>query len=95
MSTMIDGAVAALSDKMTGSFDGVAKFVIADEGAIMIDAAGVRAGNDEAEVTLTADADTFKAIISGDMNPTNAFMMGKLTVDGDMGMAMALGAVLG
>ncbi|MFT6103875.1 MAG: putative sterol carrier protein, partial [Paracoccaceae bacterium] len=36
-----------------------------------------------------------KAIISGDLNPTNAFMMGKLTVDGDMGMAMALGAVLG
>ncbi|MFT6105360.1 MAG: putative sterol carrier protein [Paracoccaceae bacterium] len=92
---MIDGAVAALSAKMTGSFDGVAKFVIADEGAIMIDAAGVRAGDDEAEVTLTADADTFKAIISGDLNPTNAFMMGKLTVDGDMGMAMALGAVLG
>lgn len=94
MSTMIDAAVAALNDRVQG-FDGVAKFVIPGEGAIMFDAAGVRAGDDAADVTLTAEADVFQAILSGDMNPTMAFMTGKLAVDGDMGTAMKLGAVLG
>jgi putative sterol carrier protein len=95
MSEMIDAAVKALGAKLSGGFDGVAKFVINGEGAIMLDAAGVRAGDDEAEVTLTADADVFRAILDGEMNPTMAFMTGKLAVDGSMGMAMKLGSVLG
>ena len=95
MSEMIDAAVKALSAKMSGGFDGVAKFVIPGEGAIMMDAAGVRAGDDEADVTLTAEADVFRSILDGEMNPTMAFMTGKLSVDGSMGLAMKLGSVLG
>ncbi len=95
MSEVIDAAVAALNQKLSGGFDGSAKFVIPGEGAIMMDGAGVRAGDDEAEVTLTADADTFRAILDGDLNPTAAFMSGKLSVDGDMGAAMRLGAAIG
>ena len=76
-------------------FDGVAKFVIDGEGAIIIDSDGARAGDDEAEVTLTASTDVFQAIMEGEQNPTTAFMTGKLTVDGDMGKAMALSGVLG
>lgn len=96
MSDVIDTAVAALNEKMGGDgFSGVAKFVVADEGAIMIDGDGARAGDEDADVTLTADTDTFKAILDGEMNPTAAFMTGKLSVDGDMGKAMALSSVLG
>jgi putative sterol carrier protein len=95
MSDVIDAAVTALQQKVSGGFDGVAKFVISGEGAVMIDANGVRAGDDEADVTLTASADVFKAILEGDLNPTMAFMTGKLSVDGSMGMAMKLGSVLG
>ena len=94
MSEVIDAAVAALSEKMDGGFDGTAKFVVEGEGAIMIDGDGVRAGDDDADVTLTADADTFKDILAGEVNRTAAFMTGKLSVDGDMGMAMKLGSVL-
>jgi putative sterol carrier protein len=94
MSDVIDAAVAALSEKISGGFDGTAKFVVEDEGAIMIDGDGVRAGDDEADVTLTADADTFRDILDGSLNPTTAFMSGKLKVDGDMGAAMRLGSVL-
>jgi putative sterol carrier protein len=93
MSEVINAAVSALSKKIE-SFDGIAKFVVTDEGAIMIDENGVRAGDDEADVTLTADAEVFKAILEGEMNPTTAFMTGKLSVDGAMGMALKLGAAL-
>ena len=95
MSEMIDAAVKVLSAKVSGGFDGVAKFVINGEGAIMLDGQGVRAGDEEADVTLTADADVFRAILDGDMNATMAFMTGKLAVDSNMGLAMKLGSVLG
>jgi putative sterol carrier protein len=95
MSDIVNAAVAALTEKLGGdSFDGSAKFVIEDEGALIIDSDGVRASDEEADVTLTADADTFQSILEGDTNPTAAFMSGKLSVDGDMGLAMKLGSVL-
>lgn len=94
MSEVIDTAVAALSAKVSG-FDGIAKVVIPGEGALIIDANGVRAGDEDADVTLTAEADVFKRILDGDLSPTSAFMQGKLSIDGNMGMAMKLAAVLG
>ncbi|MEM7732642.1 MAG: SCP2 sterol-binding domain-containing protein [Pseudomonadota bacterium] len=94
MSDMISSAVAALSEKLGSGFDGSAKFEIEGEGAIVVDSNGVRAGDDDTDVTLTADADTFQSIIDGDMDPTSAFMQGKLKVDGDMGAAMKLGSAL-
>jgi putative sterol carrier protein len=95
MNAIVNEAVTQLAAKMgSGGFDGTAKFVIDGEGAIMIDQSGVRAGDEAADVTLTADAATFKAILDGDQNPTAAFMTGKLKVDGDMGMAMKLSGVL-
>ena len=94
MSDVINTAVAALNDKIEGGFDGLAKFVVGDEGSIMIDNDGARAGDDDADVTLTAEADVFQSILEGETNPTAAFMTGKLKIDGDMGMAMKLAATL-
>ncbi|MFU8865864.1 MAG: SCP2 sterol-binding domain-containing protein [Rhodobacterales bacterium] len=96
MSDVITAAVAALNEKMSGaSFDGTAKFVIEGEGSVIVDENGAHAGDEEADVTLTASVETFEAMMAGDMNPTSAFMSGKLAVDGDMGKAMQLGTVLG
>lgn len=94
MSDVVNKAVEELSKRIDGGFDGSVKFVIENEGALMVDQDGVRAGDEEAECTMTADAETFEAILDGDLNPTAAFMGGKLAVDGDMGQAMKLGAVL-
>ncbi|MDQ2094816.1 SCP2 sterol-binding domain-containing protein [Rhodalgimonas zhirmunskyi] len=95
MSDVIETAVAALKDKMSGeSFAGTAKFVIEGEGSVIVDGSDVRAGDDDADVTLTADADTFQSMMDGDTNPTAAYMSGKLSIDGDMGKAMQLASAL-
>ncbi|MEE9454217.1 MAG: SCP2 sterol-binding domain-containing protein [Paracoccaceae bacterium] len=95
MSDILDKAAAALSDKIgENALDGSVKFELDGIGAIRIDENGVSLDDSEADCTLTADADVFQAILDGDTNPTAAFMTGKLKVDGDMGMAMKLGALL-
>ncbi|MFD2738442.1 SCP2 sterol-binding domain-containing protein [Sulfitobacter aestuarii] len=95
MSEIVDQAVVVLNEKLAGEdFGGTAKFDIEGEGAVMMDDAGARAGDGPADVTLSADADTFSSIISGETNPTSAFMSGKLKIDGDMGLAMKLAAAL-
>ncbi|MGG7645522.1 SCP2 sterol-binding domain-containing protein [Rhodovulum sp. YNF3179] len=95
MSKVIETAKAALEERLGDGFDGSVKFEIADEGALIIDQDGVREGSGEADCTLSADAETFEAILDGELNPTTAFMSGKLSVDGDMGTAMRLGSLLG
>ncbi|WP_273520832.1 SCP2 sterol-binding domain-containing protein [Rhodosalinus sediminis] len=92
--SMMEKAVSAINAKVQGGFDGSVKFVIEGEGAILLDSQGARVSDDAAEVTLTADQDTFEAILDGDLDPTSAFMSGKLSVDGDMGQAMKLAGAL-
>jgi len=91
----VNQAVELLNEKLADSdFAGSAKFDIEGEGAVMIEGGAARAADESADVTLSADADTFQAILAGDTNPTAAFMSGKLKVDGDMGMAMQLASAL-
>lgn len=93
MSDIVNAAVEKLSQKIDG-FSSTAKFVIEDEGSIMVDENGVREGDEEAEVTLTANRETFEGILEGNVNPTTAFMNGSLKLDGDMSVAMQLGQAL-
>lgn len=54
-------------------------------------AVGVTEGmEDAADVTISASQEVFEKIISGEQNPTSAYMTGKLKVKGDMGAAMKL-----
>jgi len=95
MSDFLEKAAAELNEKLSGgAFDGSAKLNVAGLGAIVLNANGARVSDEDADVTLTADAETFEGIVSGETNPTAAFMSGKLTVDGDMGLAMKLASVL-
>ena len=95
MSEVIEKAVAALNERMgDDGFDGSVKIEIEGEGAIMIDDNGASASDGDADCTLSADADTFQSILEGETNATAAFMGGDLKVDGDMGTAMKLGAIL-
>lgn len=95
MSELLDDIVAELNGRLgEAGFDGTAKLEIADEGAIVLSGETAQVSDGEADVTLSADADTVRAIIEKDLDPTAAFMSGRLTVDGDMGLAMKLASVL-
>ncbi|MCC5972452.1 MAG: SCP2 sterol-binding domain-containing protein [Rubellimicrobium sp.] len=95
MSEIMTQAATMMRERTEGrDFDGSAKFVFEGEGAMMIDAAGVRLADEEAAVTLTASPETFRAIFEGALHPTSAFMSGKLSISGDMGMALRLSSIL-
>ncbi|HIP23734.1 MAG TPA: SCP2 sterol-binding domain-containing protein [Rhodobacteraceae bacterium] len=95
MSEILDAAVKALSDKLGGDgIEGSIKFEIEDTGAIRIDENGASIDDSEADCTITADPEVFQDLLAGNLNPTSAFMSGKISIDGDMGMAMKLGSLL-
>ena len=47
-------------------------------------------GSGEADCTISTSEENFLKIISGEQNPTTAYMTGKLKIKGDMGAAMKL-----
>jgi len=49
----------------------------------------------EAGCTMTMDSDDFVKMFAGNLKPTTAFMMGKLKIKGDMGLAMKLEKLMG
>ncbi len=95
MSEIVNGAVQALAKRLGDArLDGSVRFVIEDEGVVRIDESGVSADASDADCTITADAETFRAMLDGDLNPTSAFMSGRLKIDGGMGLAMKVAALL-
>ncbi len=50
----------------------------------------VTEGPGDADVTFSSSEENFEKIVSGEQNPTTAYMTGKLKIKGDMGAAMKL-----
>ena len=65
-----------------------------DEGVIHLDdtQSPTMVSNDtiDADCSLVMSLSNFEKILSGDMNPMMAFMMGKMKIEGDKGIAMKL-----
>lgn len=97
---MIDAALKLDPEKLEGS-EGVYQFNITgdDSGTyqMIIDENGGKAiaGTEkDADCTLTISDEDYKNMVGGTLNPTEAFMSGKLSIEGDIGLALKLQAIL-
>lgn len=94
MSSIIETYVQNLDSKAKGAIQGTAKLVVLNEGSVMLDENGARAGDEDADVVLIANDEVFRDILSGDQNPVTAFMSGKLKVEGNSQRALKVSAIL-
>jgi putative sterol carrier protein len=79
----------------SAGFDRSVKFDTGGDGVILIDGATVSTTDGPADCTIRLSLDDLESLIAGDLNPTMAFMQGKLKVEGDMSVAMALSQLVG
>lgn len=98
----LEKVTAAMSDKVAAKGAIAGKIVTFDFGAdgrVRIDGASVPpvVSNEEgpADCTVTVSLHDFIEMGEGRLNPQMAFMMGKLKIGGDMGIALQLGSILG
>jgi putative sterol carrier protein len=75
------------------------KFALNEGGVILWDgtASPATVVNDDgaADTTLKLSLDSLEKMVAGGLDPTFAYMTGKLKVDGSLGVAMKLAAMLG
>jgi putative sterol carrier protein len=50
--------------------------------------------NKDADCTISMSLENFLQLIEGELDPTTAYMFGKLKVEGSMGVAMKLSKVI-
>lgn len=94
----IEERISADPEKTKTEIDGIFKFVVTGDGGgtWLVDCKDVAVKNEEGDgdVTITiADADLVQ-VADGSLDPMQAFMMGQIQVDGDVGLAMKLQQVL-
>jgi putative sterol carrier protein len=89
-----EGLEARVDPAQTAGMSSSYLFEIEGAGTWKVDvqdgSVSVREGGDDADCTISASEETFQKIVSGDQNPTTAYMTGKLKVKGDMGAALKL-----
>ena len=93
LATLTEKAKSAMA---AGGFDKKVKFDFGSIGKLFLDGVSKTADNSDgdADATVKVDVEDFKKLAAGQMDPTMAFMQGKLKVAGDMSVAMKLQSVL-
>ena len=94
MNPVVAEFIENLAPKVKGTLQGTAKLVIKDEGSVMLDSEGARAGDDAADVVMIASEDLFRGILDGSQNSAMAFMSGKLKVEGSSMRAIKVSEIL-
>jgi len=87
-----------ISEKNSGKIESKFKFVL-DDGCIYIDdtLSPPNISNDdlEADCTITINNENFKKLLDKEIDSMQAFMTGKMKIDGEMTVAMKLSSIFG
>jgi putative sterol carrier protein len=77
---------AGMNNSYLFEIEGAGQWLVAvEDGAV-----SVVEGAGEADTTIATTEENFLSITRGELNPTTAYMTGKLKIKGDMGAAMKL-----
>ncbi|MCA1244700.1 SCP2 sterol-binding domain-containing protein [Stappia stellulata] len=92
-------ALNELTEKIRGKVAGggisdTVKFDCGEAGVIFVEGANVSNEDKDADCTIRISEDNLESLLAGELNPTTAFMTGKIKVDGDMSVAMKLGSIV-
>jgi putative sterol carrier protein len=96
----LEDLTTKIRDKMgqDSGLDAVLKFDLGDDGVILLDGRSspntVSNDDKDADCTVGVALGDLEAMIKGDLDPMAAFSLGKLRIDGDMGVAMKLGSLM-
>jgi putative sterol carrier protein len=99
MSSLSD-ITTKIRDKMgqDSGLGAILKFDLGDDGVIVLDGKSdpntVSNDDVDADCTVGVALGDLTAMIGGDLDPMAAFSLGKLRIDGDMGVAMKLGSLM-
>ena len=87
-----------MSEKNSGKIESKFKFVL-DDGCIFIDDTvsppNISNDNIEADCTITINNENFKKLLDKEIDSMQAFMTGKMKIDGEMTVAMKLSSIFG
>jgi putative sterol carrier protein len=77
---------AGMTNSYLFDIEGAGQWVVnVDDGTV-----SVSEGEGDADATIQTSSETFEKVVAGELNPTSAYMTGKLKIKGDMGAAMKL-----
>jgi len=87
--SQVQGKNAIFQFDISGRDAGTYQIILREDGAY------ARPGSQESpDLTIIIDSENFKKLVEGKMNPAMAFMMRKMKVQGNMGLAPRLKDVL-
>ena len=81
-----ESKTAGMNNSYLFDIEGSGKWVVAVEDGKV----NVTEGEGDADTTIATNEENFLSITRGELNPTTAYMTGKLKIKGDMGAAMKL-----
>ena len=80
------GKTAGMNNSYVFDIDGAGTWTVkVADGQVTVDE-----GDTGGECMISTSSEVFEKVISGEQNPTAAYMSGKLKIKGDMGAAMKL-----
>jgi putative sterol carrier protein len=96
LQTIIDGLQEKVGEDC--GLGAVVKFDFGDQGSVILDASQVpntvSTEGADPDCTMVISVEDFMAMAEGSLDGVSAFMTGRLKVQGEMGLAMKLGALL-